>query len=222
MSETVRSANSMDLSGLSTKTFSTSSHCSSNRPRLSSESCPIRRSTLARRSRSSLSASSSEPLSSAVRSYSEPNSSLVRSRCSSLLCAALLREAKNSASNKTTTTTTTMTTIKIVVLTSSPPARFSVSHCSPQRNPRNVIVSFVALADARLVGVSTRASEDTVEVAVRGPSARGTAEDAEEDVEDRIGQGVGYAYSHQRHHHLDALPACGAEEPDDGACNDGP
>src|SRR5215212_10090418 len=138
MSETVRSAISMDLSGLSTKTLSTSPHCSSKRPRLSSESGSTCRSTRPRRSLSSRSASSSEPLSSAVRSYSEPNSSLLRSRCSSLLCAALRREAKNSASNKTTTTT--MITIKVVVLTFPPPARFSLSHCSPQRNPRNVAV----------------------------------------------------------------------------------
>src|SRR5215210_4632783 len=72
------------------------------------------------------------------------------------------------------------------------------------------------------VGVRTRAPEYTVEVAVRGPRARSAAEDAEEDVEDRIGQGVGNANAHSGHQDLDALPTCGAEEPDDRACNDGP
>src|SRR5215211_1145844 len=202
MSETVRSAISMDLSGLSTKTLSTSPHCSSKRPRLSSESGSTRRSTRPRRSLSSLSASSSELLSCAMRSYSEPNSSLLRSRCSSLLCAALRREAKNSASNKTTITTTTMITIRAVVPT-SPPHGSPALHYPPQGgftllplllipvDDRGIgasgLRSFLALTDAGLVGVRTRASEDTVEVAVRGPRARGAAEDAEEDVEDRIG-----------------------------------
>src|SRR5215212_2831139 len=137
-SETVLSAISIDLSGLSTKTLSSSPHCSSKRPRPSSESGSTRRATRPRRSLSTLSASSSEPLSCAVRSYSEPNSSLLRSRCSSLLCAALRREAKNSASNKTKITTTTMITIRVVVLTSPPPAGLSVLHYSPKCNPRNV------------------------------------------------------------------------------------
>ena len=47
-----------------------------------------------RRSLSSLSASSSEPRASAVRSYSLPNSSLVLSRCRSLRCARLRRIEK--------------------------------------------------------------------------------------------------------------------------------
>src|SRR5215208_375038 len=76
--------------------------------------------------------------------------------------------------------------------------------------------------DAGLVGVRTRASEDTVEVAVRGPRARSAAENAEEDVEDRIGQGVGNANAHAGHQDLDALPTCGAQEPDGRACDDGP
>jgi hypothetical protein len=48
-------------------------------------------------------------------------------------------------------------------------------------------MSFLALTDAGLMRVRTGAPEDTVEVAVCGPRARSAAEDAEEDVEDRIG-----------------------------------
>ena len=42
------------------------------------------------------------------------------------------------------------------------------------------------------MGVDARASEEPVEVAVGGPGYRGTAEDAEDDVEDCVGQGAAY------------------------------
>src|SRR5215217_681921 len=79
-----------------------------------------------------------------------------------------------------------------------------------------------ALANAGLVGVRARAPEETVEVAVGGPRASGAAQDAEKDVEDRIWQGVGYADTHHGHQDFDPLPTRGAEESDDGACDDGP
>jgi hypothetical protein len=65
----------------------------------------------------------------------DPNSSLLRSRCSSLLCAALRREAKNSASSKITTITTTAITIRVVVLKTPPPTRFDCHALFPEAKP---------------------------------------------------------------------------------------
>jgi hypothetical protein len=50
--------------------------------------------------------------------------------------------------------------------------------------------------DPGSVGVDARASEEPVEVAVGCPGPCGAAEDAEDDVEDRVGQGVAYGEAH--------------------------
>lgn len=46
------------------------------------------------------------------------------------------------------------------------------------------------------VGVRARAPEEPIEVAVGNPGPQRAAENAEEDVEERVGQGVVYMYTH--------------------------
>src|SRR3712207_1970929 len=81
--------------------------------------------------------------------------------------------------------------------------------------------SFCVLPDARLVGVRARAPEEPVEVAVGGPGSCRAAGDAEDDVEERIGQGMAYGQAPEVHKDLYDLPPCCPDEPDRGAGDHG-
>ena len=63
--------------------------------------------------------------------------------------------------------------------------------------------------------VRARAPEEAVEVAVGGPSSYRAAEDAEEYVEYRVGQGMVYVEAHQGQHNLGPFPSGGPNDSDD-------
>jgi hypothetical protein len=67
--------------------------------------------------------------------------------------------------------------------TGLPPDRASASRLGP-------------LPDPRPVGVPARAPEEPVEVAVGDPGPQRAAEDAQKDIEERVGQSVVYVDAH--------------------------
>ena len=79
------------------------------------------------------------------------------------------------------------------------------------------LAQLAELANAGAVGVGARAVEEPVEVAVSGPGASSSSEDAEDDVEDRVGQSVAYGDAHKREDDLYTFPTHGTDEAYGGA-----